>query len=725
MRNIPVALQTHIDGEVLSLTRCLKITRTDGLVIRLTTHDVDLTVNGDVYRAGIPLEMSALESTDTLAVDNAELSLGLDGVVFTADDFDAGLYDGAQFELFLVNWENTGDGVIYLKRGTFGDAEIADEIVAKIQLRGLTHLLQRPIVERYSLTCRVALGSRRCGVVNTPQRIRRPNQKVKTWDWFLIPSANITTPSLTNLDFETAALAGWTIPSGSNWNRANAFTAYNGTYYAEGASGDIGEELVMYKDLDTVTIGMPNVDVDDGDFSIDFSIQIAATSTTHKNSGKVYIEQYNAAGVTLKREETDWITPDYQAWQGVGVTAFVLPGCRTIRIGLVNRVDSGSAGYVAFDGATVRFWTNELSTWNGATFRTVKLPAYATNERLALANTSFEADGAVATTSGVPAITGWTINGSWRVVSSDGALTPENQSFFLLGGDNGSTTPNSVYEISQTFILSNAAAGTLAKLATADDITAGWYYCALEAQVAKSDADSAPRMVLTCHNAGGTVLATFDTGYITGLTEDVWSLRRLGGRVPSGTTYLKATLYARSGAAGSAANAAFDDLRVYFFPVAFENAADAELGYLSQTLPSYDYDQLDFTVDGDAIVQAKPLVFNYGTVTAVTDNRVFSASAINDTETALYSGKIVWLSGNNAGKVSFIRIWNNTTKVMKLYDTLKGTVQVGDKFVYAKGCDKTIDRCADTFGNAHNFRGEPYLPGPSRVIQFLTATEIS
>ena len=41
-------------------------------------------------------------------------------------------------------------------------------------------------------------------------------------------------------------------------------------------------------------------------------------------------------------------------------------------------------------------------------------------------------------------------------------------------------------------------------------------------------------------------------------------------------------------------------------------------------------------------------------------------------------------------------------------------------FVYAIGCDKTIARCADTFGNAHNFRGEPYLPGPARVVEFLT-----
>jgi hypothetical protein len=572
----------------------------------------------------------------------------------------------------------------------------------------------------------VALGSSRCGVVNTPTRIRRNRQKIKTWDWFLEPSANVTTPSLSNLGFETAGLANWTIPSGSTWVRANAFTAAEGTYYAEGSTGDLGEELVMYRDLDTATIGMPNVDVDDGDFSLDFSVQIAGTSLSFVNTAKVYIEQYDSLGVTIKREETEWLTPDYQSWQGVGITSIVLPGCRTLRIGLINRIDKGSAGYVAFDDAKVRFWTNEASTWGGAVFRTVKIPSYASSERLAIVNPGFESNGvAVGNTNVSGAITGWTMTDYWQVVSSSGGLTPDTQSYFLMGGDNGSTTPNTEYLISQTNVLASAPAGSLAKLATTANINDGWYYCRLVAAVAKSDSDSAPRLKLVFKDSVGAEISNLDTGYITGLTEDVWVDRELATRVPNNTASIQVMLYARSGAAGSAANAAFDDVRLFFFPVAFEHVDDAETGRLAATVPTLDYGLTDMTVDGDAIVQAKALPFGYAAVTAVTDNRVFAASAINVSEENLYSGKIVWISGANAGRTSFIRIWNNTTKVAKLYDTLKGNIQVGDKFVYAAGCDKTISRCADGFGNAHNFRGEPYLPGPSRVIQFLSATEVS
>lgn len=715
MRNIPVALQTHIDGEVLSLARCVKITRTDGVVLRLTLHDKAITVNGDTYREDIPVEVSALESTDNLSVDNAELTVGIDEITVKTDDFDTGLYDNAMFEMFLVNWASPGDGVISLKRGTVGDIEINDGVSAKLQLRGLTHILQRPLVERYSLTCRAALGSKRCGYVNLPLRIRRDRQKVRTFDWFLEPSANITTPSLTNLSFESVPTTGWTIPSGSIWAQASAFTAADGSNYAEAGAGASSQEHVIYQDLDTVTIGMPNANVDTGDFSFDLSVQVAGTSATFTNVAKAYIEQYDANGITLKREETEWTSTVYQTWVGIGVTSFILPNCRTVRIGLIAKINEGTAAYVAFDDVKTRFWTNVLGTWGGAAFRTVKIPSYDTDELMNLSNGSFEADGGVGNTNS-QLITGWTLDpaGFWQVIASDGALSPLVGSFFLEGGDNASGTPNTEYLISQKV--------TIPTTVTAANINNGWYYAELVAGVAVTDGTAEPRIVLNFLNSSDAVIGTHDTGYISGLTVHTWNAIFAGGRVPAGTAKVEAQLYAKSGNSGSLAKVAFDDVGIYFFPTAFEHPNDAEYGYLGSSLPTLDYGALDYTLDGDAVVQAKGLNFGYAAVTTTVSSRSFEATAINQTAEKLYSGKIIWLSGNNAGRSSYIRIWDNTGKVLKMYDALKGDIQVGDKFVYALGCDKTIDTCADRFGNAHNFRGEPYLPGPSRVITFLTAT---
>lgn len=713
MRNVPGALQTHIEGEVISLTRCFKVTRSDGVVLRLTTHDVDITVNGDVYKSGVAIEFSAIESTDTLAVDNAEVTLGIDGTIITEDDLNNGVYDAAPFELFLVNWESVSDGVVSLKRGTFGDIEITKGLSTKIQLRGLTQSLQRPIVEKYSPTCRVALGGKKCGVINTPVRIRRPNQKVKTFDWFLVPDANITTPSFSNLSFESVVITdGWFIPSGSSWSRNSALTAYSGTYYAEAGSGSPGEEHTIYKEFTTASISMSNTDVDDGDFSIDTSFQIIGTSASFSNNVKVYVEQYNSAGDTIYRTESETYTPVYNEWEGVGVTAFIVPGCRTIRVGITATIIEGSAAYIGVDSVAIRYFTNVMSTWASKQFRVMKLPAYSGSDLLF--SSSFEDEGAVSNTNNdanIPDLT-FTTADYWKVIASSGALTPVSGSYFLAGGNDGSSTPNSVYHayVDETMVT-----------ATADDVTNGWYYAELQSRVARIDSDSTARLVLEFRNSGGGTISSHDTGYFTPAFED-WGVYRAFLRVPSGTATIRAHIYARSGASSSSAGIAFDVMRVACFATAYEHDDDAEYGNLSRSLPTYDYTTNNYSVDGDAIVQARAPVFAYGSVTAVTDKRVFSSSGISETAALFYSGKITWLSGNNAGRSSYVRIWDDTTKVVKLYDALPNTIQVGDKFVYAKGCDKTIDRCADTFGNAHNFRGEPYLPGPSKVIEFLTAS---
>lgn len=720
MRDIPAPLQTHIAGEVLSLARCLVITKTNGTVVRLTTHDKRLRVNGDLYHAGIPIDISAIQSTSDLSVDNAEITLGFDEVLIKQKEFDKGLYDNAKFELFIVNWENIADGRIPLKRGTLGDIEITDKVSVKIQMRGLTHALTRPIVERYSPTCRVALGSPRCGMVNTPNKIRRARQKVKTFDWFLVPTANVTEHDSTNMGFESAALTGWTIPEGSTWSRASAVPPASGVYYAEGGAGVTGTEHTIYQEVTTAALGWSNGDVDDGDFSFDFEAQITLLSESFPNTGWVFIEQYDADGMTIRRDESEALTPDYATWQGIGVTTFINPGCRSIRYGCVNRIDKGSSGYVAFDVCKARWWTNVASTWGNRMFRTVRIPAYSAGENYAMLNMSFDAQASVGNTNDPGAITGWNLAGYWRTVASIGALVPSGGNYFLFGGDDGSTTPETEYAIYQQIPLSNG--GQLASEAKPEDIANGWYYVELRGFVAKTDSNSSAKLTIGFYDSGNVLISNVTSDWIDLAVVDTWVAQSLGTAVPPGTSAIRLTFHARSGLGGSLANVGFDRFRLIFTPTAYEADEDAETGYLAAAEPDYDYTTNAYTKDGQAIVQARPSVFAYGSVTSVTSKRAFNASSINETAARFYSGKITWLSGANAGRTSYVRIWDNTAKSVKLYNELVDNITVGDKFIYAKGCDKTIDTCADVFGNAHNFRGEPYLPGPSKVIEFL-ATE--
>jgi len=45
-------------------------------------------------------------------------------------------------------------------------------------------------------------------------------------------------------------------------------------------------------------------------------------------------------------------------------------------------------------------------------------------------------------------------------------------------------------------------------------------------------------------------------------------------------------------------------------------------------------------------------------------------------------------------------------------------VEVGALVEVVEGCDKSLATCAGRFGNAVNFRGEPYLPGIDLLTRY-------
>lgn len=731
MRNIPAALQTILLNEVISLAKCLKITKSDGSVVRLTQHDLDLNVGGDVYFAGIPLDISAIASTDTLSVDNAEIKVGLDDArnIIVTTEFEDGLYDKAPFELFLTNWEDTTMGVIYLKRGELGDITFVDKTMVQIQLRGLTQSLQRAVVEKYSPTCRVNLGGVKCGAVNSPTRIRRPYQKVKTFDWFLIPTANVTDAVVTNSGFEsdgavangTSGITGWTYAPGSYWKTNNAISLLEGSYYLEGGNDGLGSgtgtTFTLYKTVTTAALGMSNGNVDAGDFSIDFSSLIAATNVSFNNTGRVFIEQLDTNGRTLKLESTAWITPDFDDWQGIGVTSFVVPGTRSIKYGFQARKSEGASATVAFDMSHLRFWLNQMDTWNGAVFRTMRIPTLDGFERKNPANPSFEIGGAHP--NGTSGITSWTYGAGsyWLTEPSDTGFVPIDGGFILRGGDNATTTPHQVYSLSQ--IIPIVTGGTPY---TPDDITNGWYAGLFRIDVGLTDNTASVRITLEFLNAANASLVTYDTGYRTGFGIGAWQELDISGVAVTGTTKARVTIYTKSGAATSNAGAVFDNAEFHWLVTAYaKNPSDPEYAHLGPPAVEADYLYTfnAYTFDSTVIVQARTPIFNYAAVTSTVDNRTFHATAISQDAAKMYSGKITWLSGNNAGKTSFVRIWDDTGKQAKLYAELRADIQVGDKFIWARGCDKTLPSCFD-IGNVTNMRAEPYLPGPTKVIEFMT-----
>lgn len=163
MKNISSQLAEHIAGECLTLAQCWKLTRRDSTVLGFTNHDVDISYDSVTYQASTGFIPSAVESQASMAVDNMDVEGMLDSDTINEADILAGLYDFAQVETFLLNYEDTSQGVLQLRTGWLGEVQMNQQhFVAEV--RGLTQRLSQHMGDLYSPTCRARLGDSRCGV---------------------------------------------------------------------------------------------------------------------------------------------------------------------------------------------------------------------------------------------------------------------------------------------------------------------------------------------------------------------------------------------------------------------------------------------------------------------------------------------------------------------------------------------------------------------------------
>lgn len=125
-----------------------------------------------------------------------------------------------------------------------------------------------------------------------------------------------------------------------------------------------------------------------------------------------------------------------------------------------------------------------------------------------------------------------------------------------------------------------------------------------------------------------------------------------------------------------------------------------------------------------------------GIVLTATNDRVFSADYIGSpltvrltpttlgapTENFFRGGLLTWLTGLNTGLDMEVK--SNTASgspvsysAFQLQLSMPYTVAIGDTFSVQAGCDKSFATCIAKFGNAINFRGEPFVPGLDAILQ--------
>lgn len=147
---------------ITTYTTCVKITRTDAVVLGITELDQDLNVSGVDYISAAGYTPTDLDNTSDLSVNNADLEGLLTSVGVEREDIVAGLYDYAAIEFFLYDFVN----LVVIKQlgsGTWGESTLTDgKYVA--EFRSLTQALQQTIGEVYTAECSATLGDAKCGI---------------------------------------------------------------------------------------------------------------------------------------------------------------------------------------------------------------------------------------------------------------------------------------------------------------------------------------------------------------------------------------------------------------------------------------------------------------------------------------------------------------------------------------------------------------------------------
>lgn len=104
-------------------------------------------------------------------------------------------------------------------------------------------------------------------------------------------------------------------------------------------------------------------------------------------------------------------------------------------------------------------------------------------------------------------------------------------------------------------------------------------------------------------------------------------------------------------------------------------------------------------------------------------NPDFNAAAFDPPlDPAIYAGGTLrWLDGPQAGTVMGV-MGSDGANALVLDVPIDDAIPIGTPARAREGCDHTLDTCASRFGNALNFRGEPYLPGNDLLTRYPSPT---
>jgi uncharacterized phage protein (TIGR02218 family) len=174
MKTIPPLLLADLQQSTTYIAFLWTITQADGVVIRGTEHDQDITLpasdpNAGTYYAIANVTASDIAGNSDLSVDNLEVTGAMATAPYTTipdisvQAIEAGLLDMAPVHVIVCNWMAPSHGSFIIKSGFLGAITRTSDGKYTTEVRGMTQLLAQKIMDTYAPTCTVvAFGDARC-----------------------------------------------------------------------------------------------------------------------------------------------------------------------------------------------------------------------------------------------------------------------------------------------------------------------------------------------------------------------------------------------------------------------------------------------------------------------------------------------------------------------------------------------------------------------------------
>jgi len=162
MRNLSALQTAQFKRPSTTLCWAWRMTRKDGRRLGFTDHDIDLNFGGLTYEAKSGFDAGALEQDIGFSVNTARADGLFSSDAITPEDLRSGLYDGADVDLFRVDWTDTSSA-LHVAHWMLGDVALS-EVGFEAELIGRAAKLDRSTGRVFSRRCDAELGDNRCGL---------------------------------------------------------------------------------------------------------------------------------------------------------------------------------------------------------------------------------------------------------------------------------------------------------------------------------------------------------------------------------------------------------------------------------------------------------------------------------------------------------------------------------------------------------------------------------